>query len=139
MVKVPHSVGFSQNWLANRNLISYGNSSKSGDSAQRWPRFRNLLGSRETEWVSGLCHELSLRANAHTQELELAIWQANHANVEKHIIVDIDLRPFGGSALTDPNLLVPKFRDMETMVQSVPDYLCSSSQYDFPFFCLGMG
>lgn len=73
----------------------------------------------------------------HTQELELAIWQANHAKVEKHIIVDIDLRPFGGSALTDPNLLVPKSRDMETMVQSIPITYVPARNTIFLSFALG--
>ena len=43
----------------------------------------------------------------HTHELECAASIAREAGVE-HLIADIDLAAFGGSALVDPSLDVPK-------------------------------
>jgi len=40
--------------------------------------------------------------------------------VKKHLIIDIDLRKIGGSALTDNNLNVPKHRMMQSMVDEIP-------------------
>ncbi|RJQ27555.1 7-cyano-7-deazaguanine synthase QueC [Candidatus Parcubacteria bacterium] len=54
----------------------------------------------------------------HSVELESAIKIARHFLVMKHQIVDIDLRAFGGSALTD-EIDVPKDRSEEEM-QDIP-------------------
>jgi 7-cyano-7-deazaguanine synthase len=55
----------------------------------------------------------------HAVELESAKRVVAQCGVQKHIIVDIDLRQFGGSALTD-NITVPKGRALESMSQGVP-------------------
>jgi 7-cyano-7-deazaguanine synthase len=51
----------------------------------------------------------------HTVELERAAAIAAAAGVEHHV-VDIDLAAFGGSALTDPSIEVPKHDDVEAAV-----------------------
>jgi 7-cyano-7-deazaguanine synthase len=55
----------------------------------------------------------------HKVKLEAAKRIAASFNVAKHVIVDIDLRLFGGSALTD-NLEVPKNRTPEEMGGDIP-------------------
>jgi 7-cyano-7-deazaguanine synthase len=50
----------------------------------------------------------------HTGELECAAAIARSANVE-HLIVDIDLAAFGGSALTDESLEVPKHESVNDL------------------------
>jgi len=56
----------------------------------------------------------------HVYELECAQRLARWANVAKHVTVDIDLRAFGGSALTDDNIHVPKDRPLESMSHGIP-------------------
>ncbi len=55
----------------------------------------------------------------HAIELESARRIANALGVEKHLIVDIDLRAIGGSALTD-EIEVPKERSNEAMNSGIP-------------------
>ena len=55
----------------------------------------------------------------HAIELESAAQIAAALNVERHLIVDIDLRAIGGSALTG-DLEVPKDRPLEEMSSGVP-------------------
>jgi 7-cyano-7-deazaguanine synthase len=55
----------------------------------------------------------------HAIEVEAARRVAGAARVADHVIVDIDLRVFGGSALTT-DLAVPKDRSGEAMTQGVP-------------------
>ena len=50
----------------------------------------------------------------HTIELERAAAIASAAGVEHHV-VDVDLSAFGGSALTDPTIAVPKHHDVAEM------------------------
>jgi 7-cyano-7-deazaguanine synthase len=55
-------------------------------------------------------HGLSFRyGQRHEHELEAAAKIASAAQVESHVVLDIDLRAFGGSALTD-DIEVPKDR-----------------------------
>jgi 7-cyano-7-deazaguanine synthase len=57
-------------------------------------------------------HALSFRyGQRHALEIEAAKRIAHNAGVENHHVVDIDLRAFGGSALT-ANIPVPKDRDL---------------------------
>jgi 7-cyano-7-deazaguanine synthase len=58
-------------------------------------------------------------AQRHAIELESAKRVASRWGVQKHVIVDIDLRQFGGSALTD-DIVVPKGRALESMSQGIP-------------------
>jgi len=53
-------------------------------------------------------------------ELEFAARVAAAAGVERHAVVKVDLRSFGGSALTAGDLDVPKHRSAEEMGVGVP-------------------
>lgn len=55
----------------------------------------------------------------HSAELVAAERVAAHIGVSDHKTVAIDLRAFGGSALTD-DIAVPKGRDLEEMSESIP-------------------
>jgi 7-cyano-7-deazaguanine synthase len=55
----------------------------------------------------------------HTAEIEAARRVATHFAVSRHVIAEIDLRTFGGSALTS-DLAVPKGRPIEEMGAGVP-------------------
>ncbi len=55
----------------------------------------------------------------HTAELEAARAIAAEFSITRHVIVDIDLRRFGGSALTD-DIDVPKGREIEEMAGEIP-------------------
>ncbi|MEE9447647.1 MAG: 7-cyano-7-deazaguanine synthase QueC [Arenicellales bacterium] len=55
----------------------------------------------------------------HTAELQSAKNIAKHYKVAKHTVIDIDLRQFGGSALTD-DIEVPKGREVDEMADGIP-------------------
>jgi 7-cyano-7-deazaguanine synthase len=55
----------------------------------------------------------------HEVELESAARVASALGVAEHVIADIDLRRFGGSALT-ADIAVPKARSIESMDQGIP-------------------
>ena len=55
----------------------------------------------------------------HGSEVEAARRIGVVMGVEQHVVADIDLRMFGGSALTDA-LAVPKGRDHEEMSEGIP-------------------
>jgi 7-cyano-7-deazaguanine synthase len=56
----------------------------------------------------------------HEYELRAARRIARHADVAAHVIVQIDLRAFGGSALTSEVSRVPKGRQLEEMSKDIP-------------------
>jgi 7-cyano-7-deazaguanine synthase len=56
----------------------------------------------------------------HEHELACAERIAANAGVAKHIVVQIDLRAFGGSALTSSNIAVPKGRGLDEMSHDIP-------------------
>jgi 7-cyano-7-deazaguanine synthase len=63
-------------------------------------------------------HALSFRyGQRHAHEIEAARRIARNAGVSNHHIVDIDLRAFGGSALT-AEIPVPKDRDLASLASS---------------------
>lgn len=65
-------------------------------------------------------YALSFRyGQRHTVELEAATHIAARFGVREHVIADIDLRRFGGSALTS-SLPVPKGRSAEQMSTGIP-------------------
>lgn len=65
-------------------------------------------------------YALSFRyGQRHGLELHAAHRIARHFRVTKHLVVDIDLRLFGGSALTD-DIPVPKGRSSEEMGADIP-------------------
>lgn len=55
----------------------------------------------------------------HDCELAAAQGIAARAGLSRHVVLDIDLRAFGGSALTD-NIAVPKGRSTEEMDEGIP-------------------
>lgn len=66
-------------------------------------------------------HAISFRyGQRHTYELQCAIAQARRSEVATHRIVDIDLAQFGGSALTDPQLAVPKSDSVADVGSEIP-------------------
>lgn len=66
------------------------------------------------------CYALSFRyGQRHALELESAEAVGKALRVDQHVIVDIDLRRFGGSALTS-HIAVPKGRDTEEMASGIP-------------------
>lgn len=65
-------------------------------------------------------HALSFRyGQRHAAELEAAARIAQHLQVKEHKTAEIDLRLFGGSALTD-EIDVPKHRDENSMATDIP-------------------
>jgi len=65
-------------------------------------------------------HALSFRyGQRHQHELEAAARVASAFGVARHVTLDIDLRAFGGSALTS-DLPVPKDRTPDEMGQGIP-------------------
>jgi len=66
------------------------------------------------------CHALSFRyGQRHAVELDCARRLARRMGVVQHVVADIDLRIFGGSALTAA-IEVPKDRDTTAIQQGIP-------------------
>ncbi len=66
-------------------------------------------------------HALSFRyGQRHAAELAAAARVADHLGVVEHLVIDIDLAAFGGSALTDPAIAVPKDRKPDEMASGIP-------------------
>jgi len=67
------------------------------------------------------CHALSFRyGQRHGVELQAARRVAEAVGTASHRIVDVDLRAFGGSALTDDGIAVPRDRDHKEMSEGIP-------------------
>ncbi|HYC30998.1 MAG TPA: 7-cyano-7-deazaguanine synthase QueC [Gemmatimonadales bacterium] len=65
-------------------------------------------------------HALSVRyGQRHAIELEAARRVAASLGIGRHVVVDLDLRPFGGSALT-ADLAVPKDTPFERIGEAIP-------------------
>ena len=56
----------------------------------------------------------------HQVELEFAKKMVNTLELDSHLVVNFDLRQFGGSALTDSAIDVPKQRTLDQMTESIP-------------------
>lgn len=66
-------------------------------------------------------HALSFRyGQRHTEELDAAARVAAAQGVRRHVIADIDLRVFGGSALTDDTIDVPHHGSVEELASDIP-------------------
>jgi 7-cyano-7-deazaguanine synthase len=66
------------------------------------------------------CHALSFRyGQRHAVELERAAAIARQLGAARHVVLDIDLRRFGGSALT-ADIPVPKQRSAEAIGHGIP-------------------
>jgi 7-cyano-7-deazaguanine synthase len=71
------------------------------------------------------CYALTFSyGQRHKQEIKSAKKIANSLEVAEHRIIEIDLSCFGGSALTDPAIKVPKNRDtLDSTAQIPPTYV----------------
>jgi 7-cyano-7-deazaguanine synthase len=56
----------------------------------------------------------------HEHELHCARKLAERAAVRRHVVVEFDLRAFGGSALTDDAIAVPKGRSTDAIAVGIP-------------------
>src|SRR3954468_18452643 len=66
-------------------------------------------------------HAMTFRyGQRHATEIDAARRVAAHYAVRDHVIVDIDLRTFGGSALTNDTIAVPKDRAVAEMDHGIP-------------------
>jgi 7-cyano-7-deazaguanine synthase len=66
-------------------------------------------------------YALSFRyGQRHTVELDAAARVARELGTAKHVIADIDLRVFGGSALTDDSLAVPHHSSADELKADIP-------------------
>jgi 7-cyano-7-deazaguanine synthase len=67
-----------------------------------------------------ICHALTIRyGQRHQHELEAAMKVANALNIEDHKVLELDLRLFGGSALTS-DTEVPKDRNENEIGHGIP-------------------
>jgi 7-cyano-7-deazaguanine synthase len=83
------------------------------------------------------CHALSFRyGQRHALELERAAAVARHLGAAEHRVVDIDLRSFGGSALT-ADLPVPKDRGEADRAAGIPVTYVPARNTIFLAFALG--
>ena len=83
------------------------------------------------------CYAMSFSyGQRHTIELEKAKNIAKDAKVKKHIIVDIDLRSFGGSALTE-DIDVPKKDSINEVEENIPITYVPARNTIFLSFALG--
>jgi 7-cyano-7-deazaguanine synthase len=86
-----------------------------------------LSGGLDSATVAAIAAKEGYEANAlsfdygqrHSYELEAARRVAKHIGVAQHRVAKIDLRVFGGSALTD-NIEVPKGRGSAEMEKGIP-------------------
>jgi 7-cyano-7-deazaguanine synthase len=82
------------------------------------------------------CHALSFRyGQRHEVELEAARRVAAALGVAAHVVIDIDLRTFGGSSLTSGEA-VPKGRDVREMEQAIPSTYVPARNTIFLSFAL---
>lgn len=66
-------------------------------------------------------HAMSFRyGQRHQYELDCAVEIAKRGDAASHRIIDIDLAAFGGSALTDGNIAVPKCDRVEDIGEEIP-------------------
>ena len=66
-------------------------------------------------------HALTFRyGQRHEHEVDAARRIAERAGVARHVVLEIDLRAFGGSALTADDVPVPKDRPSEAISHGVP-------------------
>ena len=83
------------------------------------------------------CHALSFRyGQRHAAELASAQAVARHLGVVEHRIIEIDLRAFGGSALTD-DIAVPKDRDDAARAGGIPITYVPARNTIFLAYALG--
>jgi 7-cyano-7-deazaguanine synthase len=82
-------------------------------------------------------HALTFRyGQRHAAELEASRRVAERLGIRKHVVLDIDLRAFGGSALTG-ELDVPKDTPLEEIGQRIPPTYVPARNTIFLAFALG--
>jgi 7-cyano-7-deazaguanine synthase len=83
-------------------------------------------------------HALSFRyGQRHAAELQAAQQVARHLGVTRHVILDIDLRTIGGSALTG-DMAVPKDTPLEAIGARIPPTYVPARNTIFLSFALGL-
>ena len=81
-------------------------------------------------------HAMTFRyGQRHSGEIDAARRVAKHYGVSDHVVVDIDLRTFGGSALT-ADIDVPKDRTADAMSHGIPITYVPARNTIFLSFCL---
>jgi 7-cyano-7-deazaguanine synthase len=81
-------------------------------------------------------HAMTFRyGQRHASEIEAARRVARQYGVKDHVVVDIDLRTFGGSALT-ADIAVPKDRSADAMATGIPITYVPARNTIFLSFCL---
>jgi 7-cyano-7-deazaguanine synthase len=86
-----------------------------------------LSGGLDSMVVAGLAREANYRINAltidynqrHRREIDAARVIAGHIGAQRHVVLPLDLRQFGGSALTD-DIDVPKNGDEAVAGENIP-------------------
>lgn len=82
------------------------------------------------------CHALSFRyGQRHVHELACAQEVAQRLGAVRHVVVDFDLRAFGGSALT-ADIDVPKDRPIDEMAHGIPSTYVPARNTIFLSFAL---
>ena len=82
-------------------------------------------------------HGLTFRyGQRHQGEVEAARRVAERLGIRRHVVLDIDLRPFGGSALTG-DLEVPKDTPIDEIGQRIPSTYVPARNTIFLAFALG--
>jgi 7-cyano-7-deazaguanine synthase len=83
-------------------------------------------------------HCLSFRyGQRHNAELDAAVRVAARYGATEHRVAEIDLRAFGGSALTDDTIAVPKDRNADEMAHGIPVTYVPARNTIFLSFALG--
>jgi 7-cyano-7-deazaguanine synthase len=72
----------------------------------------------------------------HEAELAAARKSVAARGVARHVVATIDLRQFGGSALTDDDISVPKSRSLEDMAHGIPSTYVPARNTIFLSFAL---
>ncbi|MEO8620926.1 MAG: 7-cyano-7-deazaguanine synthase QueC [bacterium] len=81
-------------------------------------------------------HAMTFRyGQRHSSEIDAARRVATHYAVRDHVVVDIDLRTFGGSALT-ADIAVPKDRSADAISHGIPITYVPARNTIFLSFCL---
>ena len=85
------------------------------------------------------CHALSFDYGQKQRvELTTARKVAQHLGVASHRTVHVDLAAFGGSALTDPRIIVPKDRNDDEISHGIPTTYVPARNTVFLSFGLGL-
>ncbi|MEA5574880.1 7-cyano-7-deazaguanine synthase QueC [Anabaena sp. UHCC 0451] len=73
----------------------------------------------------------------HRRELQSAMFVAESVGVVQHQVVNFDLRLWGGSALTDNAIALPRQRSLDEMSQNIPVTYVPARNTIFLSFALG--